>query len=391
MNYILVIAFLPLFVLSLPLIIELSLLIFSNLFLRKAKSYIPTDPNRKTISRIAILIPAHNEEKVIVRCIDSLMHSDHRGFIREIIVIADNCSDDTANIARKAGAFVIERINPQIRGKGAALDYALTILAPTGYDAYIVVDADSIVKENFLYTMGDNFKQGKDVLQCAYHVLNPEDSPRTSLMNISLLAMNHFKPFGREKLGLSVGILGNGFGFTSQILQNVPYKANSVTEDIEYHMLLISKEVRVHFIDQTFVLSDFPTVDTGAQSQRARWEGGRFFLQRTMGPRMLRQLCSGELRFLEPFLELMSLPLSFESIVILLLFLSSISFFKIYSIYGVTIIFLHIVLSIFFYGNLKDLKAFLFFPGYLIWKICLIPTIIRNSKKNATWVRTGRE
>lgn len=376
-----------LIILSIPALIEIAMFIVANIFIKEKKSKITSFGKIK----IGVVIPAYNEEKNIVRCVESIKNSNRGNHDLEIVVIADNCDDKTAERAKEVGATVIERFNKEKVGKGAALDYAFNILIKREFDAFMVVDADTVVDKNFVEVVGDNFARGEHAVQTINLVLNKNISQKTRFTNLALLSMNLFRPLGREKLGFSVGLLGNGFGLSKEIIEKIPYTANSITEDLEYHIQLIEAGERVKFVAETKVLADCPLSDEGNETQRARWEGGRFLLQRQYGPKLLLKILKGKLKLLEPFLELMSMPLSYEVIMLLFLLAIPISGFRVYSIIGIAIITIHIALAVLLYGDKEDLKALRTVPKYIFWKIIKFPLILSNSKSNVKWVRTKRD
>jgi cellulose synthase/poly-beta-1,6-N-acetylglucosamine synthase-like glycosyltransferase len=377
-----------LFLFTLPAVVELTLFLAANLVLR-----FPPKPSPAVvpIRRLVLLVPAHNEELSIARCVASLQASDRGPYEPEVVVIADNCTDKTAELARAAGARVLERFDTSVRGKGAAIHYAVNLLLPEQHDAYIIVDADTIVDPNFVVTMGDQFASGKEALQCTYLALNVEASRKIRLMNLALLSMNVLRPLGRELLGLSAGIFGNGFGLTRKLLEEVPYTANSITEDLEYHLKLIEAGRRVRFVAQTRVLADFPVSQEGTETQRARWEGGRFLLQRQFFGKMLGKVLRGRLTMVEPLFELMSLPLSYEVLLLLVLVVLPFQPFTWYAVFGLAVLFLQIVAGVLIHGQKRDFLALLEIPGYLLWKVISLPKILLTSKKGAQWVRTKRD
>jgi cellulose synthase/poly-beta-1,6-N-acetylglucosamine synthase-like glycosyltransferase len=379
-----------LFLLSLPVMIELTTFLVVNLLLRPARGGAEPAAAARPL-RLVALIPAHNEERNIARCVSSVLSCDAGGHSREAIVVADNCSDGTAALARAAGARVIERFDDKLRGKGAALDYAIAALLPEGHDAYIIIDADTIVSDGFLKVMGDRFAGGAEALQCVNLPRNPEESPRIRLMNLALLSMNCLRPMGRELLGLSVGILGNGFGLSRKLLERVPYKANSITEDLEYHLRLIETGHKVRFVAGARVVSDFPVSKEGTETQRDRWEGGRFMLQRKLFLPMLGKILSGKAALIEPFFELMSLPLSYEVLILLALAIVPFQPFQAYGIASLCVILAQIVAAVALYGTARDLRAFLEVPGYVFWKLIRLPSILRTSRRDSAWVRTKRD
>jgi len=372
-----------------PAVLELSLFLFANLVLRPLRR--PSTPSETAgpVRKIAFLVPAHNETATIERCVVSLRSVAPGPYVPEVIVIADNCDDDTAALARAAGARVIERHDLTVRGKGAAIHHAVTLLDPEDHDAYIIIDADTVVDSEFLLVMGREFNAGKEALQCTYLVLNTDAAPKTRLMNLALLSMNVLRPLGRELLGCSVGIMGNGFGLTKKLLREVPYSANSITEDLEYHLKLIEAGRRVRFVDATRVLADFPVSKEGTETQRARWEGGRFLIQRQFFLKILGKLLTGRWSMAEPLLELCSLPLSY-----VVLFLAALVFlpgFTGYGLFGFGVIAAQTLVSVALHGSAQDFQALREVPGYLFWKVVHLPKILFTSRKGAAWVRTKRD
>ncbi len=365
--------------------IEMTILTLSNIFIKRKK----TVANRKKIS-LAVIIPAHNEELNIKRCIESIKKC-RKTYNYEIFVIADNCNDETAKVAEAAGAKVLERFSDTEKGKGFALKHAFDYLEDKNYFSYIIVDADTVVEANFIEVVGDKFSMGASAVQTTYLVNDPEQSKKTKLMNLALMSMNAFRPLGREKLGLSVGILGNGFALSKDLLKEIPYNANSIAEDLEFHIEIVRKGRKVEFTDNTKVLADFPTSDEGNESQRARWEGGRFFLQRKFSLKLLKDIMKGKIGLIEPFLELMTLPLAFQVLLLLVLMVIGNIGVKIYGLYSVAIIFIHIICSVLFFGKVSDLVILFKVPMYILWKIIKLPLILKQSKKDAQWVRTKRE
>ena len=372
---------------TLPGTLELLALTLASLFHRNA----PLDKAAAEQLRVAVIIPAHNEQLTIARCVESIAAS-RQGLDAEIVVIADNCDDETARLASKAGARVLERQHEEQRGKGYALDFAFHTLLPEGFDAFLIVDADTVVQEDFLPVMASLFAQGADAVQCRYTPLNVEASLRTRLMNLSLMAFNALRPRGRSALGLSAGILGNGFGLSAETLRAVPYTAASVVEDLEYHILLTRAGRRVHFTDRTWVKADMPTGGQGTQTQRARWEGGRFRMIGTHVPLLLKRVLSGERLLVEPMLDLLLLPLSYHVLLLLFTIAIPVGFARVYGLIALALVLLHTLIAIWVGGgNLRDLRTLAIAPFYILWKLTLLRLIGRTARQNASWIRTDRE
>jgi cellulose synthase/poly-beta-1,6-N-acetylglucosamine synthase-like glycosyltransferase len=305
---------------------------------------------------IAVVVPAHNEQACISRCVTNLLSCDKPSGKFSVYVVADNCTDDTAARAEAAGAQVLVRHDEQRRGKGYALDYAFNILLKQDIDAVLVIDADTVVEANFIRACEQVFANGADAVQCRYTVNNPQASLRTRLMHLAFLAFNVLRPRGRERWGLSVGISGNGFGLTRKTLQSVPYCARSVVEDLEYHLALVRAGMRVCFVDATTVRADMPTGGAGTDSQRARWEGGRFRMMREHIPPLTKTVFRGRLRLLEPLLELLLLPLGWHVLLLLITLLIPFALTQGYALFGFGVVLLHVLAALWVGGGtIKDL------------------------------------
>ncbi len=189
--------------------------------------------------RFEVIVPAHNEALVIERCIASLQQLDWPRDQFRLIVVADNCDDATAAIARSAGAAVLVRHDPLLRAKGYALKFAFEQAQHAGWaDALVVIDADSEVSPNLLEAFAGRLETGASVVQAQYGVLNAEESWRTGLMAIAHGAFHNVRSRGRERLGVSCGLRGNGWCLSLATLARVPYQAFSVAEDLEYGITL---------------------------------------------------------------------------------------------------------------------------------------------------------
>jgi cellulose synthase/poly-beta-1,6-N-acetylglucosamine synthase-like glycosyltransferase len=286
---------------------------------------------------------------------------------------------------------VLERHDLQKRGKGYALDFAFNILLAEGIEAVVVVDADTVVDANLLREFRRLFASGAQAIQARYRVQNPQASLRTRLMNVALLAFNLLRLRGRERWGLSVGILGNGFALTRDTLRAVPYDAHSVVEDLEYHLRLVRAGYRVSFADTTSVWGEMPTGGSGVATQRARWEGGRFRLIAEVAPTLFREVLAGRLTLLEPLLELLLLPLAFHVALLLFTFLPPVGFLRLYAGTALSLVFLHLLAGVWVgNGSYKDVAVLAFAPVYVLWKLTLIPVLLRSTKKATEWIRTER-
>ena len=376
---------------TLPGTLELLVLTVAAIF---PKQGLVIDKNQTSIKlpKIAIVMPSHNEAAGIASCIANIQTSLKQTAGCKLVVIADNCDDDTADIAVASGARVLIRQNEKQRGKGYALDYAFTALINEDFDAFLVIDADSRVDEGLVLEFQYAFAQGFDALQCRYRIANPESSRRARLQYIAWLAFNELRLLGREKLNLSVGILGNGFALSRSLVQQVPYEAGSIAEDMEYHLRMVTAGFKIHFLDTVTVHSDAPNQGDNAAVQRSRWEGGRFRLMIDHIPTLFFTVIRGKLQLFEPLAELLLLPLAFHVLLLLVTLLIPLPFLQFYAIAALVLVFAHVLIAIRVAGGgIEDFKTLATVPFYILWKLMLMPKLWRNARNNAKWQRTDRE
>ena len=382
---------LALFLATLPGTVELALLTFPA-FLPGRRP--PPAPDAAAAPRLAVVIPAHNDAAGLPETVRSLLGCHHPLPPEDLHVVADNCTDDTAAVARSFGCSVLERRDEVRRGKGYALHYAFEhLLARDDYDAFIVVDADTSVEQNFLDAFRALFAGGARAGQAAYRVKNAQANLRTRLMNIAFLAFNYLRPLARERLGLSVGILGNGFALHRDTLARVPYDSFSIVEDLEYHPRLIRAGVRVRFLPHTAVWSDMPETGREAATQRERWEGGRFRMIREQVPGLLRDALFGpQPRLLEPALELLLLPLTYHVLLLVALLFVAGGWLPAYAGAALGLVVVHVLAAMWLGGaGWRDWQALLSAPFYMLWKLMNFSRILRAARRGVAWKRTSRK
>lgn len=273
-------------------------------------SFVPHRSGVSTSKRFVIVVPAHDESESIGATLASLQDLDYPADRFRIVVIADNCTDDTADVARATGVDVLERIDPDNRGKGYALDHAFRNVVGD-HDAFVVIDADTDVDRQFLQHASFHLDQGESALQADYRVRNPQTSWRTRLLDVAFTAKHRVQGRGRDALGCSVGLNGNGMVFTTELLESIPYSATSVVEDIEYGLILVDAGHVVRHIDSTFVAGDMPGDAESAAPQRVRWELGHAEMRQKYGWKMLPgALARGDRRRADAALNVITPPLA---------------------------------------------------------------------------------
>jgi cellulose synthase/poly-beta-1,6-N-acetylglucosamine synthase-like glycosyltransferase len=231
-------------------------------------------------TRFLIVIPAHNEESGVGLTVQSCRSMDYPPGQFDVLVIADNCGDRTAEKAREAGALVVERSDPSKKTKGFALEYLFAHLAETGdrakYDAAVVIDADTLVDLDLLRRFSGAISGGADWLQCYYTVRNADQSWRTQLLTYAYSLINGVMSQGQHVLGLGSGLRGNGMAFTFRGMDRIPWSSYGLAEDMEFCWQLRTAGERVTFVPETRVYAEMVSKGgEGAASQRRRWEVGR--------------------------------------------------------------------------------------------------------------------
>jgi 1,2-diacylglycerol 3-beta-glucosyltransferase len=356
-------------------------------------------PRSSRTLRFDVIVPAHNEVAVIERTVASLKKIEWPADRFRVWVVADNCDDSTAELARAAGAHVLERHDTARRGKGYALQHAFRASLEEGWaQAVVVVDADAEVSVNLLEAFAARIQMGAHAVQAHYGVLNPQASWRTRLITIAKASFHIVRSRAREHLAVSCGIRGNGWCVTHELLMTVPYAAFSLTEDLEYGIDIGMAGYRVAYADEAHSDADMVTGEQVARKQRQRWEGGRFQLIRGKTlPLLAAAFRQRSAICLDLALDLLVLPLSYVAINVLALIAlaAALSWWQ-PAYYGWVWAGLACGASLVLYvlrgwqlsgigaQGLLDLARA---PGFLVWKVLLM----LNPRKSGEWVRTDRE
>ena len=368
--------------------------------------------------RLVVVIPAHDESVVIRSTLESLLTQTYSASHFETVVVADNCSDNTASLARDAGATVLERCNPEERGKGYALEWAMGRLWAREQkpDAVVIIDADTKAAPDFLAVMAQELFGGvtpedwathRKAVQGRYGVLNGAESWRAALMEGAFELVNHVKPLGRSHKGFTVGLKGNGMGFTRAVLEVAPWSGSSITEDIDYGLdLLLKQGIAVSYAPHAVVRAQMPNTSQQATSQRARWEQGRYRLLRQRAPQLLLAgLRKRDARLIDAALDLVVPPLAelaafhaaWAGLTLLCLRL-----WIMLPIWALLVPLSLVLYGLYIFGGLwvsgaraEVYTALIRAPFYAIWKFALYMLVkLRGGKKSAAespeWVRTER-
>ena len=227
-------------------------------------------------NRFMTIIPAHNEENVVANLIESLKNQDYPKELYDIYVIADNCTDNTAKIAKEAGAIVYERFDEDKKTKGYALQWFLAqkIQENAPYDAFCVFDADNIADKNFLKAMNKKLCQGENVVQGYRDIKNPTDNWITAGYAIFYWTMNRFYHLARYNLGLSPLLNGTGFMVRFDVIKPTGWDTKTLTEDIEFSLKNIIAGRKLGWATDAIVYDEQPTGFKQSWTQRSRWTVG---------------------------------------------------------------------------------------------------------------------
>lgn len=359
-------------------------------------------PEGRPDHRLVVLVPAHDEATGIARCVRGLLAQRYPEDLCRVLVIADNCQDATADVARAAGAEVWERKDPARRGKGYALRWAFDrILAGEPADAVVVVDADARTDPNMLRELECRFAAGAGAVQADYVVEPDSDSPRAHLEAAAVLLRNRVRYAGLQVLGLSGGLSGSGMLFSRDLLLTHPWEAFSTTEDSEYGLELVAAGVPPAYAGRAHLVAPTTPSTAGGHSQGVRWEGGRFsslisnprrMLEVAVRRRQPRLLLKAWDAALPPFTTLGLIAAVGTVASVILAMLSVIPWF------GVTTwVVAAVLLPIYVFAGLwaagaprATYVAMLSFPIFVYRKLLVYAHVAGRRSDTRQWVRTER-
>jgi 1,2-diacylglycerol 3-beta-glucosyltransferase len=373
-------------------VITAHLMVLTVAALRHRPRIPPPGPARR---RFALLIPAHNEEAVIGRLLESVRRLDYPADRVEVYVVADNCSDDTAGRARALGAAVYERSDCFPQGKGAALRWLVEQIQPVlESQAFVVLDADSVVDANLLRAMDARLEAGSRVVQAHYSVLNAEESPVAALRYAALAAVHYLRPLGRSALGLSCGLKGNGLCLAGPVLRRFGWSWDGLAEDAQLHLTLVREGIRVDFAPETAVRADMPVTFTQATSQNVRWERGRLQLLRQVPALLGHGLARRDPLALDASVEQLIPPLSVPFVVGGLCLVAAVlarsallGSLAAASLVGQVLYVLAALALV--RAPRRIYRALCYAPIYIVWKLWIYIRAIFGWR-SAGWIRTAR-
>lgn len=348
--------------------------------------------------RLAIIMPAHNEASIIEATLHSVLPQLNAS--DRLIVIADNCSDDTAKLASAAGAEVIERTDSSRRGKGYALDFGIRHLEADAPKIVIVVDADCQVAEGSIDRLTRVCTRTERPVQALYLLHAPRHaSPRIRIAAFALMVKNQVRPSGLYRLGLPCQLMGTGMAFPWVCISAANLATGHIAEDLKLGVDLARAGTPPMFCPYALVTSTFPESSEGIQTQRTRWEHGHLAVILKDAPRLLLDsILKMDLKLLTLALDLSVPPLALLTLVTSAVWFLSALFYAltrepvplVMASCAAALFVLAVMLSWLRFGrhiaSLNDLgQAFL----YAVWKVPVYAKFL--VARQLDWVRSKRD
>lgn len=347
---------------------------------------------------LAVLIPAHNEasgiERTLATITPQLRQQDR------LVVIADNCTDNTAAVARSAGATVVERHDLQNRGKGFALDFGLKYLSAEPPTVVVFLDADCDAHSGSIAALTRQALASGRPVQATYLMEKPpEPGLKDSISAFAFKVKNLVRPLGLRQVGQPCLLTGTGMAMPWAAATAVSVASGHIVEDMKLGLDLAIAGYPPQFCPQAWVTSRLPQGEEAAKSQRTRWEHGHLQVMSEFVPQLLLQfLRQGRVGLLALALELSVLPLS----LLVMLWAGVLAMTALFTVFtGLTLplllagmagicLFLAIALAWWRYGRSEiSLKQLVQIPLYIFWKIPLYVGYVLSPEKR--WVRTERD
>jgi cellulose synthase/poly-beta-1,6-N-acetylglucosamine synthase-like glycosyltransferase len=265
------------------LVVVLSTEIFAAVILPRRDNILPS---RDQINRrVAVLVPAHDESTGLLKTL-----ADIKGQLRSgnrLLVVADNCSDDTAAVARAAGAEVTERSNPLRVGKGYALAWGLQYLSADPPDIVVMIDADCTLAGDTLDRLTSACAATSRPIQALDLMTASTQSPIDyRVAEFAFRVKNWVRPLGLQALNLPCQLMGTGMAFPWKLMRSVNLESGCAVEDLKLGLDLARAGYPAKFYPLACVTSQFPSSAVGARSQRQRWEHGHLSAITTTIPRI---------------------------------------------------------------------------------------------------------
>ncbi|MBD9009026.1 MAG: glycosyltransferase [Clostridiales bacterium] len=273
--------------------------------LKKPKKF-----SAKKQHRFAVVVSARNESSVIGNLISSIRNQNYPQELVDIFIIADNCTDNTAEIARSAGAIVYERFNKEQVGKGYALDWMFNIIeseyADRNYEGYIIFDADNVLDPNYIAEMNKVFDNGYRIITSYRNSKNYDTNWITAGYSLWFLREAKYLNNARMQLGTSCAISGTGFLVSADVIrENNGWIHHLLTEDIEFTTDSIIHGEKIGYCADAILYDEQPTKFSQSYTQRLRWAKGFYQVFRNYGAKLVKGVFKGSFSCFDMLMTIM--------------------------------------------------------------------------------------
>jgi cellulose synthase/poly-beta-1,6-N-acetylglucosamine synthase-like glycosyltransferase len=346
------------------------------------------------VPSIAVIIPAHNESLVIAKTIQPiLLQLTGKD---QLLVVADNCTDDTASIARNLGANVVERFNTELRGKGYALDYGIQHLKEKPPQVLMIVDADCSISPDFIQVLAQYCVQMQRPIQTLDLMLAPANpSLKMRIAEFAWVVKNKVRPLGFKALGLPCQLMGTGMAFLWSDITLMSLANGHIAEDMKLGIDFCRMNKSAVFLPNILVTSLFPQGEQAGNTQRARWEHGHLSTILSEAPSLLLEaIKTGNLQMFGLACDLIVPPLAVLCLlcgaVFLLSALAAVQLAFILSSILLIALAAAVLLAWLFFGRqIISFKQLCYAPIYALVKIPLYIKFFFN--RQVEWVRAKRD
>lgn len=347
---------------------------------------------------VAVVVPAHDEALVIAGTLRGI--ASQLGDQDRLLVVADNCTDTTAEIAKEAGAEVVERTHRQNRGKGYALEFGVRHLESNPPEVVIIIDADCAVESGAIDWLAQLSLATSRPVQGLYLMRSPENAGlKTRIAEFAWIVKNHVRALGFHRMGLPCQLMGTGMAFPWGVIQKTSLGNGHIVEDLKLGIDLARGGTPAQFCPEVLVTSNFPLSSEGTSSQRVRWEHGHLSVILQIAPMFIWEaLCRRDRQQLALALDLCVPPLSLMLLMTLSVFAGGAGFYFLsgellpwyLSSLSLIIIAVSVLTAWMRYGreviSLADLARV---PLYILWKVPMYFKFL--FRRQAEWVRSKRD
>jgi cellulose synthase/poly-beta-1,6-N-acetylglucosamine synthase-like glycosyltransferase len=369
-------------------------------FVKWKKRKQPKTAQNTKYNKFAIIIPAHNEEILIGDVLQSTKKLHYPSDKYEVIVIADNCTDRTAKIVRYMSIKCFERNNLEEKGKPYALKWIFKQISIDEYNAFVILDADTLIDNDFLAVMNQKLSQGAHIIQGYFGIMNREDTWVTRLSVIPGILKFKIRYLCKEFLGLSCPLMGNGMCFSRKIIKEYGWNAFSITENWEYYIKLILKNHISTYAEDAIIYSQAVISLKYGEIQRKRWLKGRLQTAIDYFPKLiLTGLKENSMSKMDAAMELLlpSYSMLFNWTILSLLVVIPLWILRLQSFNILAwLMFLSVVQFLFFIlgliiakASFKTWMSLCYVPIFLGWKFIVTIKGIFGFK-NRVWTKTER-